>query len=363
MESCKKKISFLLGAGFSAPMKYPTGTGLNKKIASVDAGILAHLNLNDEYSQQAFENFLKLKEGFYTQNIDFDYEEFYDCILDKKRFKQWVKPKNLENEQYQVQLFYHNMVSLFIKDSYNRQYYDCTLQEGEYKGFLDLVMTLQKKYELKFHTLNHDLLLEGLLNKRSITYSDGFTEIGSPYYGKICRDNLGYTCRLEQFKDLYKEPNGLYKLHGSIDYYIYYTNPDCFVPDNCIKNKKDVKPSSFKKDTNKGDYERTFNEYPNFLTGKKKNYTDPILYSKLTAHFKQNLQNSEILIVIGYGCKDSKINEFIKNNFSKGNECFIVDKDPNIVNKFQQETSIEAQYIDGLENIGEILKNINQNIV
>ena len=75
-----------------------------------------------------------------------------------------------------------------------------------------------------------------------------------------------------------------------------------------------------------------YEEYPfayhaNFLTGttfKIKKYEDPFLFKPLFNLFKKNLEKSEMLIIIGYGCKDSGINDIIKKHF-KGDKIFLVD--------------------------------------
>jgi len=50
------------------------------------------------------------------------------------------------------------------------------------------------------------------------------------------------------------------------------------------------------------------------------------LYKKLFELFKSNLQSADKLIIIGYGAKDSRINEMIMENFDYNNKkSFIID--------------------------------------
>ena len=51
-----------------------------------------------------------------------------------------------------------------------------------------------------------------------------------------------------------------------------------------------------------------------------------MLFKKLFKRFKNNLQNAEKLIIIGYGCKDAGINDIIKEFFDyKNKPSFIID--------------------------------------
>jgi len=71
-------------------------------------------------------------------------------------------------------------------------------------------------------------------------------------------------------------------------------------------------------ETKKVYYESSsYNILPDFLTGRKaktKKYKDDY-YTILFSHFKNNLDNSRALIVIGYGFKDTVINDVIIKNF------------------------------------------------
>lgn len=70
------------------------------------------------------------------------------------------------------------------------------------------------------------------------------------------------------------------------------------------------------------------NYHSDFLTGttsKIIRYREPLLYQKLFKLFENNLTKSDMLIIIGYGCKDSEVNKIIVDKFGKNKPCFIVD--------------------------------------
>jgi hypothetical protein len=77
------------------------------------------------------------------------------------------------------------------------------------------------------------------------------------------------------------------------------------------------------------EYENCFvNYHPDFLTGttsKISRYEEPLLYKKLFELFKKNLNKAEMLIIIGYGCKDSEINRYILEEFGTNKPCFVID--------------------------------------
>ena len=68
---------------------------------------------------------------------------------------------------------------------------------------------------------------------------------------------------------------------------------------------------------------------PDFLSGrteKTKKYSRDKHYIDLFERFKENLQKSELLIVIGYGFQDCGINDYLVKNFlDKGKQMIVID--------------------------------------
>ena len=72
---------------------------------------------------------------------------------------------------------------------------------------------------------------------------------------------------------------------------------------------------------------------------------------KLFKRFRSNLHKAELLIVIGYGCKDEGINKIIKENYDyKAKQVIVIDvgKDDSVLN-FAKETNAK-HFTTGVEH-------------
>ena len=373
---CKKKpkhISFLLGAGFSVPAGCPTASKLNKLISSCEFGNIGFspsgqlcMGKNGSKPDFGYRNNYDYYFGFlqdviavYLKNNceeqTFDYEKFYDYL--KINLKEDANMLQIYNsyeykadsyEQYcfHCEDLYNQLLFHFLKDcngNWNyanepfmlRQQYDFP-----YQGFLDAVECFSKETIVDIHTLNHDLYIDRLKKTEWINGNmcDGFEELGSPFYGEIEAHGRKYKCRLEYFTNIYHKPIRLYKLHGSLDYFTFYDNNNGnLIPSSIVKSKYGVDTTNLLKeiDTNDGlEYDKCWiNYHPNFLSGttsKILQYGNPILYKKLFDHFKENLNNSNMLIIIGYSGCDSEVNRIIDE--SKIEQIYVIDKTTNISN-------------------------------
>jgi hypothetical protein len=369
----EKSISILLGAGFSAPMGYPIGNQLTQRIlfyakcdncfAFSSAGELyvskdgTKPNPENKNSYDWYFDFCKDAIRYYKDNIKtFDYEEFYDYLKEKakakddiglkERFEKGDYPKSdfdiFENYLYQIDKIYVQIIGFLLKGKDGKSWYDDEPTHlkptfNDYTGFLNCIEKLAENHIINVHTLNHDLFFERLNRIEWINdeLCDGFEELGSPFYGELLHYNRTYKCRLSRYTGKYRKNIRLYKLHGSKDYYVYYTNKgkgSTLYPETYIKTRWGIGNTDFYKKIKKGksvEYENcSVNYHPDFLTGttsKIARYKEPLLYKKLFELFKKNLNRAEMLIIIGYGCKDSEINKYIIEQFGKNKPCFVID--------------------------------------
>lgn len=363
-----ESVSILLGSGFSVPMGYPTGQQLNELLANCNGDDFAfhtsgelcistdgnrpNLGYKNNYDL-AFDFWKKLRDKFTKQKGYFDYEEFYDYLagidktdLEIKGIAEGTISSNDSPEQaiYTTKnIIYPQLVSYYLKDKDGRRYYDNAGHAGfpifpGYTGILNCMRKLSDKYIINVHTLNHDLFFERLdytdwLNGK---LCDGFEELGSPFYGGLHYPKGDYRVRLERYTGTYNKQIKLYKLHGSLDYVIFYERQEFFfaTPSNYLKTRWGVNIIELYKEkkNDKGEFEYDFcfnNYHADFLTGttsKIVRYQEPLLYKRLFELFRQNLKEATSLLIIGYGAKDSEINKMLLENFDyKNKPSYILD--------------------------------------
>ena len=369
-------ISILLGSGFSAPMGYPTAKGVGETLVDIAQGksgqnmdidlcgkLIKTNNTHSfpysrsEYSRQFC--FCKELISLYSEeNKGFNYENFYDFINSKEIlnlpkylafFRKFVgdsidDPRELKR-QFEQYLFNANsiiqqMVADTIHDKTGERWYDesvCHETVEKYDGFLQKLHEWSQNYTINVHTLNHDLLFESF-NKTMLLsglISDGFEEQGSPFYGKLNRDNVEYNVRLARFTGNFKTPIRLYKLHGSLNY-ARYCRPNknlLWEPSHIVKIRKYIPYESifyYNIETNSD--EHNFETIlPDFLAGttsKTFKYNDSLIYKPNLDAFKKNLQEAELLLIVGYGGNDSGINEILDVYDYKTKRVYIIDQAP-----------------------------------
>lgn len=366
--NARKSISILLGAGLSAPKGYPIGNDMNEGLLhfdeskldfSPDGSLVTSIDGSKPKFQidcclnvhQKFFIFCKrlIKEYTDEHKGKFDYELFYDFLTSEEPNQNRYKDLSAdllgeydshENFVFNCRHIYNQMAAHLLKDRDGKTWYDdepfkVNTVEG-YNGFLQTLSTLSQNFIINVHTLNHDLVFESFNNTSFVNgnISDGFDEFASNYFGKLSYSNRTYRCRLERYTGRYDSAIRLYKLHGSLDYVPYYRidSYGSMMPEKYVKIKYGIGTGNIMKGRkSKRGYDISpFEYHPDFLTGttsKIKRYNEPLLFKKLFKKFKNNLKNAEILIIIGYGCKDKGINEMIKEYFDYSHKkVFIIDK-------------------------------------
>lgn len=249
-------LSFLLGAGFSVAAGYPTAKKINERLSNLTANEIDIHSSGTAWFNNGKPNpnqWLRYKENMFIERytqwyVDevlkgkkelYDYEKFYDYTNQLKRRQIIVDSfnefyKGFDKEFYEgdsypdssnLLLWYLNTFSQLISELlYKEENNIFSLDfDPRYYGFLNFIYKQLKLKAVHVHTLNHDLLFESLSNSYGLAnkFNDGFEEIGSPFYGLY----QGYNIRLKRYADKFSDHKALslYKLHGSIDQYIYRT--------------------------------------------------------------------------------------------------------------------------------------------
>ena len=373
--SQKERIVLLLAAGFSIDAGYPTGSVVNSRLCSFTKEDFVMAS-NGELLDNRIKSFIPSKVNdynifekaylflidvikLYTSNKDnaFNYEEFYDAIeVEHKKnnplvFDIWsdeyrdLAKGYTQNISYErlvsnLPMVYDQLITFAIKGNMNSVFYEDVSKDiscyPKYINFLNYLIEKSKTSILDVFTTNHDLLFESFRNCIELNgiISDGFDDFGSEYFGIVRNDDFEYRCRLERYTGKYDTPIRLYKLHGSLDYVLYHKGGKrkvtidgnrielpFAIPSKYVKIKQGISPGEiYKSKRCRRKYDCSSTEIrSDFLSGvqtKISKYNNPFLYSKLFGRFKRCLKAADKMIVIGYGCNDSKINEIILNNFN-----------------------------------------------
>jgi hypothetical protein len=374
-----ENISILLGAGFSVNQGYPFASKLNQLVLDLDAEdfyvhsdgtvIPKNRDVDDPCwytADSKHRHFLIRLRDFYIQKEgEFNYEKFYDfykffsnhnnstpefeelCEAFRTEFQVTTDNLNLISH---INKIFNQLILIFLIDKDGNQFYG-SVHYGKpfyqgYTGFLNCLENLGGNNTVHIHTLNHDIFFEIFRSSDWLTdLSDGFEELGSPFYGEYQNSKL----RLSHFTNNYKGTFRLYKLHGSIDQFPFHVNSEV---ETFIKIKKNLNPTNLFKEVLKDGKPEYINDWVNyhadFLSGtssKILRYGERIYYREIFEHFKQNLKSAKSLLIVGYGCADTKINRLIETEFDfKNKSVIIVDPFPSdILKEFAKK--VEAKIV------------------
>lgn len=360
-----QNISLLLGAGFSVNRGYPTAAMLNEKLTKLTkadfcvstGGSLCWLSegQKDPFTYSSYytsKMFTLACIEFYSKANSFNYEEFYDFYKSMEQNHNDSKSFNTFCDEFR-QLYhcktdnlnllnglgniYNQLIAAFLVDSEGKKFYD----PGHlgyptcpgYTGFLNCLQSWGEDHIVHIHTLNHDLFFEIFKSSDWLKgeLDDGFKELGSSYYGDF---QERFKVRLPYFANFYEKRFRLYKLHGSIDQYPFHLKN--FGIDGYIKIKLGIGTDGLYKEVEneKGELQYVndwINYHSDFLSGttsKILRYREPWYYEKVFNHLEKNLIASKNLVIIGYGCGDTEINNLIEKYYDKSKHVFIVEPFP-----------------------------------
>lgn len=354
-------ISFLIGSGFSIPSGIPSTMDINNKFSNIKIDqFYIHTDLSAWFirdghekpnnpriafaSEQLFEEFIKLYNSELLNGKRFHYEDFFDYYYQQYRTEEYTKEFLSFADGFRAKFNYYTKDNYNLLNDINNTFQQLLASylihwnepvhmDRGYKlsiaNFLYLVDRIKDDNILNFHSLNHDLLFESFNSSDTFQgqLSDGFHDLGSPYYGKV---EQRYKVRLKKFNNTFDTNYRFYKLHGSLD--MYYFNDDQSV--EIIKSDKGVSVTSFIKEIEvNGElkyHSFPFNYSPLFLTGTKEKipFYKQLYYNEVFEHFTNNLELSDTLVIIGYGFWDSEINKMVKEHYIQ-KEMPIVVIDPN----------------------------------
>lgn len=388
-----KKVSFLFGCGISIPAGLPCTCEITKEILCrwdkwYKCNTQYRLKANSGQSNEYFDNlshkeyprkiayFLNLinKEinqyYGYVAKIDSiqNYEEIYDFVYHIRK----ALSKDIDNPLTNriIQSLVHSIDPIFPKnqDKYEELQLLCDESMQYMKNIIHANLTkkhgcidylriiaelIRENIVKNIFTLNHDRITESYLIKNSIEYYDGF---------EICGKNGVRFWKPDFLR--HKDKLQFLKLHGSIDWFNFRTDDGVRLN---LNNVGVVENWNSEDEVNItiGEQNYRVDKFPNFLTGTHDKYLEYNygLYLELMYQFHRLLNETDVLIVAGYGFGDNAVNLRIIDWFSRDEtrkiEIITPNMDSTIKNargaiyaRLQDWDSNRIQFIEkGIENI------------
>lgn len=339
------KLSVILGAGFSANAGFPLAQSVNARFNRNQIGNLLKMSSSewlwkDGKNETTVHNGTILTEANYYSYVinevvkDYcqqtgtfnDYEDLFQYILNNSNDKAWHK--NIQEKAYQKYLidyphmnypegikhltFHKNngvsrtieIINYLIADLLFLQVPEEIIIKF-YKRFVDYILQFDN---VTIFTLNHDLLLEGILDLFKVKYSRGFSDKESSIYFE--------ESPLPIFQDDFSKSRiKIIKLHGSLDYYRFQE-----VDNSQLSGKYNyfttrgyrAKHYARRIDLKTGETIQDLNSdiVPKFITGKDKPeiIKNDVMYSALFSHFQNDISKTENLLISGYSFRDEHVN-------------------------------------------------------
>ncbi len=352
-----KKLTVLLGAGFSANANMPIAKGVSdyfnrdlrdkllnfsssewawiddKNKTIIHNGHLSFERLGYSYVFNELSNIYKSNNGEKFLN----YEDFYQFISDSFKDNNKISTifaiaKDQLLQDYPCLIEKEDSDHLFL---FNYKQYFKVLPILNYliadilqpikmnneelyltfKYFLDYIKSYD---EVNIFTLNHDLIVERILELGDIEYSRGFETNNSVL---VANNN-----KLPVYTGNYNKKVRVYKLHGSIDLYKFnYVEKnregydqltgeyDYFMTNDYYKKHRCQRVDSI---TGNIVQNVTPDIVPKFITGTDKTIIidNDKMYKNIYSDFSRIMLETENLFVSGYSFNDTHINEHLIKN-------------------------------------------------
>lgn len=342
-KSKRLKTIFLLGAGASKPAGIPTIKDMTEEF--MEHPLLEpdkkHFLESEKAYRRKFSFIAEIARTVFPRD-DIEYmmsvlislrenNETGKLIRQEYRWSRLDKLTKEINKGKQSAYYHYDEKELLIDlQTILEQFIRKKCETIENIDFLRPFMGLIDSKPLKIFTLNYDAIFEIFCENQGLRYTDGV----NPYWDE---------------KDFEKENEvNLFKLHGSL-YWLRTKNNRIFkVP------IKGLKISNVKFVTDEPVYEMMI--YPAINKNKQL-----ATYSWLSQKFRDELNNSELCIIIGYSFRDEDIKNFILEALSINRKLWLLIIDPNATqikqNNFQQSPEFVFRIISLNEGIEEAVTN------
>jgi hypothetical protein len=359
--------ALLLGAGFSIPFGMPSTEKLTELVTSEEIKFVKHscgyyfteeearraglCRTDFSFSEaEAYHNIIRFLykkeqaiESKLDRNINFEdiysllyslehpsknscnhrylegFIEYLDKLNDEKKTKlkiSWLERdllNDLKEEYTKPCSEAMKMLQCIIaKELEKRSGIDSTLLASKFWDHLF------KSEKINIFSLNHDLIIERILEQKSKDFQDGFE----------------FKNGFQEFTDNFPDNNKInfLKLHGSINWFNVSGSGRNFYVNN--KNTRIMNNNDMYSKLLENSQESLSIEHRAFLTGTQNKYEEYLMsiYSDLKWHYKRLLKDTEKLIVIGYSFGDYGVTTEIINWMHKKTDAKLIIIDPNANN-------------------------------
>ncbi|MEQ8416565.1 MAG: SIR2 family protein [Imperialibacter sp.] len=216
-------------------------------------------------------------------------------------------------DHYQVSIVF-DIINYLVADCLR---WDSTIEIESHPSYLAFTNFIKHYDEINIFTLNHDLLLEALLNRSGIEFSDGFSREGSDVLGSEKQP-------LPVFQNEFSTPLRIIKLHGSKDHFAFEVTRKeeyfSYRTGERIYFKKDGYYDLHRctrVDLDSGETIQDFNSsiVPQFLTGSLKEafLKEDCMYKELIQRYEDTLAMDADLLVVGYSFCDPHIDKVLQS--------------------------------------------------
>lgn len=332
-------LNIFIGAGASVDFGMPL---VNSFTETFRTNILKRLdtNLFNFYENPA----IKAKFQNQIERNDINYEEII------KNLEIWMLSEAGENFQIVAGLVSQTIecVHILLQEIQIKSFHRMMEKFQECNGLLDLVNNHKL---VNIFSLNHDVMMEELCNYYHINFKDGFRKNIRHNYNLISKFKVATQHEFTEHKLDFFTPNdsgiNLFKLHGALDFFAIedkekYLKVDSSSFGGCLASMVKIEQHSLnycrRLKTNRGVNELIVEDDTgemqflrrSLLSGghKFKKRFDQIAPIGLFEEFKFRIEDSQELVIIGYGFGDEHVNDVIYNWLDSGKELKVIICDP-----------------------------------
>ena len=346
------KLSIVVGAGFSAPAGYPTSELLNKRLMELQRGTLYYsltgeLKRHEGTLPQSFltdvDLCIDLIHHFERRMGSFYYKVFYDYLIEGA-YKDESINEVIDNKYYNketilyslgaMRYIFKRLIDLCNYDNNGNYLYNSkdSFPKELFAPYEKFFASLGEYESIDIYSLNDDLLADGLrfLDCIDGDFSDGFEYAQPAYKGEVWEGygEVKEIVELPQYTGKFDKRVNLHKLRGSRDFYALYKPLEYesfYGKEVFVKVDKKIDRISYN-----GVY-LPFNYRGEFLSGMsvesiRRNY--PIYCNLVMDNFRKSLEESDKLMIIGYGGGDYDVNQQIYKYFQSNKPSVVIDPNP-----------------------------------